>query len=165
MPKSYVQRGGSCFCLPQGLGSHQASQHGNINIARFFCAASGICPVCQGQFGTRLRCMHHTHYSSSSCLDELAGGLFEPLSEEARIALDRQDASTRQSAQNGRNFVACFILLIGSGCWLPCPVLVVWASALSSSCAFRLSFFVLFHELGSSLKMLSPFYVPHRVLR
>ena len=65
--------------------------------------------------------MHHTHYSSS-CLDELAGGLFEPLSEEARIALDRQDASTRQSAQKGRNFVACFILLmvLDAGCLVLC---------------------------------------------
>ena len=93
----------------QGLGAHQASKHNKIRVARFFCDASGKCPVCQGEFGTRLRCMHHVNYSTEGCLNELEAGLIEPLPEEIRIELDQQDAMVRKATTKaGVSYLAAF---------------------------------------------------------
>ena len=83
------------LCHPQGMGAHQAKEHGKIRVARLYFDASGICPACLSNFGSRLRCMHHIHYGSAACLTELEAGGFVPLQEDLRAQLDRLDALER----------------------------------------------------------------------
>ena len=86
-------------CHPRGLGVHQMREHHRIRTARRYCEADGISPVCRTGFGSRQRCSHHIHHSTSSCLAALDIGAYPPLSEERRIILDREDACVRKECK------------------------------------------------------------------
>ena len=61
----------------------------------------------QGGLPSRLRCMHHLHYSNYACLEALAAGLCAPLDAAEAAALDAADAALRRGALRlGRSYLA-----------------------------------------------------------
>lgn len=77
------------------LGAHNARAHAQTRLSRMFCTRDGICPVCDAQFPSRLRCIHHIHHSTSAGLAALAEGQNAPLEPEEIIILDALDARFR----------------------------------------------------------------------
>ena len=91
----------------QGLGAHMESAHRHFRRARMFCNADGICPVCGDNISSRLRCMHHVHYSRPACLLALMNGLDAPLPADLVLALDASDATVRRQAHHtGQSFLS-----------------------------------------------------------
>ena len=88
----------------QGLGFHMPSVRSHFRIARLSCDKDGRCPVCNECFPSRLRCMHHVHYSDRACLQALTGGHVVPLSMERVSALDVLDAAVRRQASRTRQY-------------------------------------------------------------
>ena len=90
----------------RGLGAHCARAHSMFRLARAFVDGDGVCPVCQGNFFIRLRCMHHVHHSSAACLAALQSGAFEQLPVEQITRLDALDVEYRRcELRNGRSFL------------------------------------------------------------
>ena len=66
-----------------------------------------MCPVCEANFVTRLRCIHHIEHSTTSCFEALADGHFLEIAEDERAVLDAEDAKFRKQARKeGRSYLA-----------------------------------------------------------
>jgi hypothetical protein len=93
------------FASAKALLSHQRSKHQMRNPLRVFLDASGVCPVCDGQYGTRTRALSHASEarcrgkSKRTCRDELESGVFEPLPQDVVDALDNEDRLARSAAR------------------------------------------------------------------
>ena len=98
----------------RGLGSHCAKRHQHARLARFYCDDTGICPVCQSQFPSRPRCIHHIHHSKPECLRQLESGAFPLLDLALVLTLDAADATLRLKARKaGISFLT--INVVGDG--------------------------------------------------
>ena len=98
-----------------GLAVHMARVHGVRRPAPSYAGRDGICSSCKRGFHTRLRLVHHLSYSSPQCL-EWCMLHREPMTDQDREVLDREDADQRRKdKREGRSFLATAVpFVLGS---------------------------------------------------
>jgi len=78
------------FSNSKTLQQHCRTLHGERNGTRSFVEADGICPVCNGSFVTRYRCIRHIDDRRNDwCKAALLSGAFTPLLAERVKELDQ----------------------------------------------------------------------------
>ena len=97
---------GTQFASNCGLAVHVARVHGVRRLVPSYAGRDGICSSCKRGFHTRLRLVHHRSYSSPRCLEWCILDS-EPLTDQDREVLDREDADQRRKdKREGRSFLA-----------------------------------------------------------
>ena len=101
-----------CFATEKALLQHQRVQHARRIDVRMFVDDSGLCPVCLGNFVTRIRVIAHLsdrRPSRSACRSSLLDGSFSSLARNVVDALDERDRDLKRCArQSGHSHViAC----------------------------------------------------------
>ena len=92
------------FNTAKALGMHARAAHGVRNSLRVYLDASGQCPVCRVNFGSRTRCLVHISErrcrgkSQSTCRSVLESGRFQPLPQNIVTKLDDDDRLKRRHA-------------------------------------------------------------------
>jgi hypothetical protein len=93
------------FASAKGLLCHKRSRHQMRNPLRAFLDASGVCPVCGGDYGCRTRALAHVTETrcrgkaTRTCRDELESGGFAPFSDERINEFDELDRQARGAAR------------------------------------------------------------------
>ena len=92
-----------------------ARVHGVRRPAPSYAGRDGICSSCKRGFHPRLRLAHHLSYSSPRCLEWCILHC-EPMTDEDREVLDREDADQRRKdKREGRSFLATAVpFVLGS---------------------------------------------------
>ena len=97
---------GKQFASNCGLAVHMARVHGVRRPAPSYAGRDGTCASCKRCFHNRLRLVHHLSYSSPQCL-EWCMLHTEPMTDQDREVLDREDADKRRrDKREGRSFLA-----------------------------------------------------------
>ena len=106
---------GKQFASNCGLAVHMDRVHGVPRPAPSYAGRDGICSSCTRGFHTRLRLVHHLSYSSPQCL-EWCMLHREPMTDQDREVLDREDADQRRKdKREGRSFLATAVpFVLGS---------------------------------------------------
>ena len=90
------------FCTMKALSSHNRAKHGQKNEMRYYVNSSGMCPVCNNMYHTRLRVLAHLCDSRRArCRSAIQQGRHEAsrLSSEQVIVLDSFDNQARTDAR------------------------------------------------------------------
>ena len=93
------------FATERALKSHARRAHGARNPLRVFLDNTATCPVCEGSYGSRTRCLAHVSEkrcrgkSAVTCPASLESGLYTPLPAVEVERLDVIDRSFRKTAR------------------------------------------------------------------
>ena len=88
------------FASQKALDQHCRRVHGIKSSIREFVDGSGICPVCETNFHTRLRVLAHlSDKRRTKCSSALQSGTFERLPSTEVTRLDQADAQARRAAR------------------------------------------------------------------
>ena len=106
---AHAGRGRCKFFSQKALESHMRAKHKARNPLRQFLDATGVCPVCQGQYGTRTRALAHVSErrqrgkSTRTCRAVLEAGVLPPLPPDVVAKLDDLDRMARKRAFKQRH--------------------------------------------------------------